>query len=102
MENKKTELEERVIILENRIKKMEDTLCSILYVRTVELEKQVEELTKKQEKENTLVYEHLQFMNYSQKIKNLENDIRDIKMTIGQKIPFHNSSHPYEIKPWSL
>ena len=48
------------------------------------LEDKITLLEKNQEQANILLYEHLQFMNFSQKIKNLENAMQLLKYETGQ------------------
>lgn len=76
--------------LENRINKLEIIISSLL--------EEHKKIVEKQEKENTLVYEHLQFMNYSQKIKNLENEIREIK---SNKKPIYEKQQ-FILRPFNL
>lgn len=76
--------------LENRINQLETIISSLL--------NEHKKIVEKQEKENTLVYEHLQFMNYSQKIKNLENEIREIK---SNKKPIYEKQQ-FILRPFNL
>ena len=57
--------------MEKTIQELQDKI-NLLEDKTILLEK-------KQEQSNILFYEHLQFMNYSQKIKNLENALQLLK-----------------------
>lgn len=55
---------------------------NLLLQKITELEKRIQELEEKQEKDNTQIYEHLQFMNYSQKIKKLENAVANFQSQV--------------------
>lgn len=83
-------MENKIEELENRINQLETIISSLL--------NEHKKIVEKQEKENTLVYEHLQFMNYSQKIKNLENEIREIK---SNKKPIYEKQQ-FILRPFNL
>ena len=73
--------------MEEKMKEMEEKMK--------EMEEKINLLEKKQEEDNIQVFEHLQFMNYSQKIKNTENEIYKIKSEINQqKREKYNSVSP--------
>ena len=78
-------MENKIIELEKKINLMEDTFNTLLDERVQLLYEQLNLLKERQEQESKLFYEHLQFMNFSQKIKNVENEIRDIKSRIIQR-----------------
>lgn len=84
MENKISELENKTEFLENKIIQMENTLNTLLEERIQLLHEQLNLLRERQEQESILFYEHLQFMNYSQKIKNTQNEILQIKSDFNQ------------------
>ena len=50
-----------------------------LLTKVAALEKQIVDMEEKREKDMVLLYEHLQFMNLSQKIKDLENKVRSLE-----------------------
>ena len=104
MENKIYNLEEKINQLEKKYSEMEDNFKNLLSDRILILETQMNLLKEKQEKENTLFYEHLQFMNYSQKIKNVENEIRDLKLKISQKDAYlsYGINRGLGVKPFNL
>ena len=86
MENKIKEMEDKINRIENRMDVMEIERFDLLEKTIKILEERLELLKEKQERENTTVYEHLQFMNYSQKIKNTENTMVDLKNELNKLI----------------
>ena len=62
---------------------MEKTIQE-LQDKIILLEDKTNLLEKNQEQANILLYEHLQFMNFSQKIKNLENAMQLLKYETSQ------------------
>ena len=79
------ELEKKMNLMENNINILLEEQNTLLEERIQLLYEQLNLLKERQEQESKLFYEHLQFMNFSQKIKNVENEIRDIKSKMNQK-----------------
>ena len=50
-----------------------------LLLKVAALENHINSLEQKMEKDNIQLYEYLQFMNLSQKIKDLENKVRSLE-----------------------
>ena len=55
-----------------------------LLLKVAALEKHITSLEEKMEKDNNQLYEYLQFMNISQKIKDLENKVRSLESDLGK------------------
>ena len=57
-----------------------------LLLKVAALEKHITSLEQKMEKDNIQLYEYLQFMNLSQKIKDLENKVRSLENDLENKV----------------
>jgi len=85
METKIEECENMISSLMERTHILEKTIEKLLTERVELLERKMTLLKEKQDDERIEIYEHLQFMNFSQKIKDIENEIRNIKYINSQK-----------------
>lgn len=56
-----------------------------LLIKITALEKQIVDMEEKREKDMVQLYEHLQFMNFSQKIKDLENKVRSLENELDRQ-----------------
>lgn len=56
-----------------------------LLIKVAALEKQIVDMEEKREKDMVQLYEHLQFMNFSQKIKDLENKVRSLENDLDRQ-----------------
>lgn len=57
-----------------------------LLLKVAALENHITSLEQKMEKDNIQLYEYLQFMNLSQKIKDLENKVRFLESDLEKKV----------------